>query len=118
MTKKKCADCNEELLADKIELCPYCKSRNLVPIVTKEVNMSAKMAKIAKLEKAKQYGKAAKEYELLGMQRKARNSKRLAISEASKFEKIGNYGKAAKTYEDLEMWEKAYKCLKSERKTS
>ena len=112
----KCADCNEELLASNVSLCPYCKSKNLVSIVTKEVHIPTKMANIVKLEKAERYAEAAREYELLGMQRKARNCKRQAIAKASKLEKVGNYEKAAKTYADLEMWEKAYNCLKFERK--
>ena len=110
----KCADCNEEILAANVNLCPYCKSRKLIPIVSKEVNIPKQIAKIAKLEKAGRYGEAAKEYGTLGLQRKANNCRRLAILEASKFEKAGKYEKAAKSYEDLEMWEKAYKCIKLE----
>ena len=112
----KCADCNEEILAANPILCPYCKSRNLVPNVSKEVNTTKKIAKIAKLEKAGRYAEAAREYETLGMQRKASDCRRLAIAKANKLEKAGRYEKAAKAYEDLEMWEKAYKCIKSERR--
>ena len=110
----KCADCNEEILADNVNLCPYCKSRKLTPIVSKEVNIPKQIAKIAKLEKAGRFGEAAKEYETLGLQKKANNCRRLAIVAASKLEKGGKYEKAAKAYEDLAMWEKAYNCLKSE----
>ena len=115
MAKLKCANCNEEILAAKINICPYCRSRNLISIVKKEVNIPKKIEKIAKLEKSGRYCEAAKEYELLGMQRKARNCKRQAIAEASKLENTRRYAQAAKAYEDLKMWEKAYKCLKSER---
>ena len=70
--------------------------------------------KIAKLEKIGRYCEAAREYELLGMQRKAKHCKRHAIAEASKLENARRYAQAATAYADLEMWEKAYKCLKSE----
>ena len=112
MTQIKCADCNEELLATNVELCPYCGSRNLKAIVRKEVNISEKLAEISKIEKAGKYGKAAKEYEKLGMKKQANNSRRLGIAEAVKLKKAGKYGKAASIYEDLEMWEKAYSSLK------
>jgi len=112
----KCSDCKEEILAADVEICPYCKSRKLVPFVAKEVNISKQIKEIVKLEKSGRYGEAAKEYKTLGMQSKASNSRRLGIVEAAKFEKAGRYEKAASIYEDLEMWEKAYKCLKSEQK--
>jgi DNA-directed RNA polymerase subunit RPC12/RpoP len=112
----KCADCNEEILAANVKICPYCSSKKLTPIVTKEVNISKKIAEITKLEKTGRYGKAAREYETLGMHRKASNCKRLGTIEAAKLEKAGRYNKAAKAYEDLEMWEKAYKVLKLERR--
>jgi len=108
----KCADCNEELLAANISICPYCKSRNLVPIIIKEIHIPTKKAKIVKLEKAKRYAEAAREYDLLGMQRKAKNCKRQAIAQAIQLEKIGRYEKASKIYANLELWKKAYKCLK------
>lgn len=115
MAKMKCANCNEEILAAKINICPYCRSRNLISIVKKEVNIPKKIEKIAKLEKIGRYCEAAKEYELLGMQRKAKHCKRHAIAEASKLENARKYAKAATVYADLEMWEKAYTCLKSEK---
>ena len=112
MSRIKCEDCNEELLATNVELCPYCGSKNLIKNVKKEVNISEKLAEISKLERSGKYGKAAKEYEKLGMQKEAKNCKRLGIVEANKLEKAGKYGKAARMYEDLEMWEKAYNSLK------
>jgi RNA polymerase subunit RPABC4/transcription elongation factor Spt4 len=112
MTNLKCADCKEEILAAKVELCPYCKSTNLIQNVIKTVDISKELARIAKLEKVKQYTKAAKEYENLEMHSKANKCKKLAIIQATKLEQAGHYEKAANTYEDLEMWEKACKTRK------
>lgn len=109
----KCLDCDEELLAENAELCPYCNSKKLAPIVVKEVDIQKKKAEIKKLEKSKQYGKAAKEYENLGMQQKAINVRKLGIFEAKKLEKEARLIEAANIYESLEMWEKAYICLKA-----
>ena len=109
----KCMDCDEELLAENAELCPYCSSKKLAPIVIKEVDIQKKKAEIKKLEKSKRYGKAAKEYEKIGMDQKASNIKKLGIQEAKKLEKEDRLVEAAHIYEDLELWKKAYKCLKA-----
>ena len=111
----KCTECKEDILAANVNQCPYCNSKKVVPIVKKEVNIPKKLAQIVKLEKEGQYGEAVKEYEALGMNKKADNCRRLGVVEAAKLEKAGKFGKAAKTYEDLEMWEKAYKSLKAHR---
>lgn len=115
LTKMKCLDCNEELLAENAELCPYCSSKKLAPIVIKEIDIQKKKAEIKELEKSKQYGKAAKEYKNLGMHEKARNMRKLGIYKAQNLEKEKRFVEAANIYEDLEMWEKAYKCLKAAR---
>jgi DNA-directed RNA polymerase subunit RPC12/RpoP len=111
----KCTECKEEILAANVNQCPYCNSKKVVPIVKKEVNIPKKLAQITKLEKAGRYGEAIKEYEELGMKKRADNCRKLGAVGATKLEKAGKYGKAVKVYEDLEMWEKAYKSLKAHR---
>ena len=91
----KCMDCNEELLAENAELCPYCSSKKLSPIVIKEIDIQKKKVEIKKLEKSKQFGRAAKEYENLGMQQKANAIKKLGIIEAKKLEKEARLIEAA-----------------------
>ena len=109
----KCMNCNEELLAENVELCPYCSSKKLAPIIIQEVDIQKKKAEIKKLEKSKQFGKAAKEYENLGMQQKANSMRKLGIYEAKMLEKEARLVEAANIYEGLEMWKKAYNCLKA-----
>jgi DNA-directed RNA polymerase subunit RPC12/RpoP len=64
----KCGDCGQDILQAHPELCPYCRSRNLVS----EEDASKEIQEIERLVKAGRYGDAALKYEKLDLWDKAK----------------------------------------------
>ncbi|MCJ7559107.1 hypothetical protein MUO79_00625 [Candidatus Bathyarchaeota archaeon] len=111
MSKLKCANCKEELLASDTDICPYCGSRDLVQ---DGKNVYTTAEEIAELEMAGRYSEAAQAYDKLGMKEKGEECRKLAkttkLEKIAKLETAGRYEEAARAYEELEMWEKAGEC--------
>lgn len=70
----KCGDCGQDILQVHPEICPYCKSKNLVS----EEDASKEIKTIEHLVKAGQYDDAARKYDKLEMWDKAKECRRLA----------------------------------------
>ncbi len=65
----KCGDCGQDILQANPELCPYCRSRNLIS----EEDASKEAKDIERLVKAGRYEEAALKYEKLDLWDKAKD---------------------------------------------
>ncbi|MCW4011062.1 MAG: hypothetical protein NWF05_10670 [Candidatus Bathyarchaeota archaeon] len=70
----KCRDCGQEILQVHPEMCPYCRSKNLIA----EEDAPQEIKKAEQLVKAGRYEEAALRYEALDLWDNARDCRRLA----------------------------------------
>jgi ribosomal protein S27AE len=70
----KCGDCGQDILQAHPEMCPYCRSKNLIS----EEQASKEIKAIEQLEKAGRYEDAALRYEKLELWDKARQCRNAA----------------------------------------
>jgi ribosomal protein S27E/DNA-directed RNA polymerase subunit RPC12/RpoP len=70
----KCADCGQDILQAHPEMCPYCKSKNLIS----EEDNSKEIQNAEQLAKAGRYEDAALKYEKLDMWDKAKSCRAVA----------------------------------------
>ncbi len=75
----KCGDCGQDILQVHPEMCPYCKSKNLVSEEEAEKEIGA----IEHLVKAGRYEDAARKYDKLELWDKARECRKLAKKKSS-----------------------------------
>jgi hypothetical protein len=65
----RCKDCGQDILQKNPEMCPYCRSRNLIS----EEDTEKETKEIERLAKAGRYEDAALKYEKLDMWNEAKN---------------------------------------------
>jgi DNA-directed RNA polymerase subunit RPC12/RpoP len=70
----KCVDCGQDILQAHPEMCPYCRSKNLIA----EEDASKEIHEAERLAKAGRYEDAALRYEKLDLWKEARNCRLLA----------------------------------------
>lgn len=70
----KCADCGQDILQAHPEMCPYCKSKNLIS----EEDNSKEIQSAEQLAKAGRYEDAALKYERLDLWDKAKSCRAVA----------------------------------------
>jgi transposase-like protein len=70
----KCGDCGQDILQTHPELCPYCKSKNLVS----EEDSSKEIKEAERLAKSGRFEDAALRYEKLDLWNEAKNCRALA----------------------------------------
>jgi hypothetical protein len=70
----KCGNCGQDILQVHPEMCPYCRSKNLIS----EEDAEQKTQEIEKLEKAGRYEDAALMYEQLDLWDKAKECRKTA----------------------------------------
>ena len=70
----KCGNCGQDILQTHPEICPYCKSKNLIS----EEDASKEIHEIEQLQKAGRYEEAALGYEKLDLWDKAKECRKLS----------------------------------------
>ena len=70
----KCGNCGQDILQTHPEICPYCKSKNLIS----DEDETKEIQEIERLQKAGRYEEAALKYENLDQWDKAKDCRRLA----------------------------------------
>ena len=70
----KCGNCGQDILQTHPEICPYCKSKNLIS----EEDASKEIHEIEQLQKAGRYEEAALGYEKLDLWDKAKECRKTA----------------------------------------
>ncbi|MCW4018711.1 MAG: hypothetical protein NWF00_08575 [Candidatus Bathyarchaeota archaeon] len=68
----KCGDCGQEILQEKPEMCPYCRSRKLIS----EEDNQKEIREIEKLVKAGRFEEAALKYEKMEMWNEAKGCRK------------------------------------------
>lgn len=74
MQAMKCGDCGQDILQSHPEMCPYCRSKNLVS----EEDASREIREAEKLAKSGRYEDAALRYENLDLWKEAKDCRVLA----------------------------------------
>ena len=75
----KCGDCGQDILQAHPEMCPYCRSKNLIS----EEDASKEIHEAERLAKAGRYEDAALRYETLDLWKEAKNCRLLAKKKRS-----------------------------------
>jgi DNA-directed RNA polymerase subunit RPC12/RpoP len=70
----KCGDCGQDILQTHPEMCPYCKSKNLVS----EEDSSKEIREAERLAKSGRFEEAALRYEKLDLWNEAKNCRTLS----------------------------------------
>ena len=70
----KCRDCGQDILQPHPQMCPYCRSKNLI----EDGDSSKEISEIEQLAKKGRYEDAALRYEKLDLWDKAKDCRRLA----------------------------------------
>ena len=80
----KCSDCGQDILQSHPEMCPYCRSKNLI---TEEDN-SSEIEKAEQLLKDRKYEEAALTYEKLDLWGQAKECRRTASKKHAGVQKL------------------------------
>jgi DNA-directed RNA polymerase subunit RPC12/RpoP len=70
----KCGDCGQDILQARPEMCPYCRSKNLIS----EEDASKEIHEAERIAKAGRYEDAALRYEKLDLWKEAKDCRMLA----------------------------------------
>jgi hypothetical protein len=76
----KCGNCGQDILQVHPEICPYCKSKNLIS----DEDETKEIREIERLQKARRYEEAALKYEKLDQWDKAKDCRKIAKKKQGK----------------------------------